>query len=89
MTDSTKDPDTSLALAQVVMLPKDVANLAKEGLKEICDLLVMQQVQVSILTSTAFQFASLHFWYLTFSLFYFVEPLESYCHFRADEGAVH
>ena len=44
MADSVKDHDTSLARA--VMLPNDIANLAMEGLEEICDLLNMQQVQV-------------------------------------------
>ena len=48
--DSTKDHDTSLALAQAVMLPKDVANLVEEGSKEIWDFMVMQQVQVITLT---------------------------------------
>ena len=42
MTDSTKDHDTSLALVQAIILPKDVADLTKEGSKEIRDLLVMQ-----------------------------------------------
>ena len=42
MADSTKDHNTSLALAWAVMLPNDVAYLALEGLEEIRDLLVMQ-----------------------------------------------
>ena len=42
--DSAKDHDTSLALAQAIILPKDVADLAKEGSEEIQDLLVTQQV---------------------------------------------
>ena len=58
MVDSTKDHDTNLTQAQVVMLPNDVVDLTMEGLEEIRDLLVMQQVQISILTSGAFQFAS-------------------------------
>ncbi|GFZ18311.1 SEC12P-like 2 protein [Actinidia rufa] len=37
--DSTKDHDTNLALAQAIMLPKDVANVAEECSKEIRDLL--------------------------------------------------
>ena len=45
---STKDHDTSLALARTIILPKDVANLAEEKSKEIRDLLVMQHVQISI-----------------------------------------
>ncbi|GFY95340.1 hypothetical protein Acr_10g0007250 [Actinidia rufa] len=45
MDDSTKDHDTSLALARAVMLPNDVADLVAKGLEEIRDLLVMQQVQ--------------------------------------------
>ncbi|GFY81042.1 hypothetical protein Acr_01g0008510 [Actinidia rufa] len=40
-----KDHNTSLALAQAVMLPNDVTDLAAEGSEEIHDLLVMQQVQ--------------------------------------------
>ncbi|XP_057460222.1 uncharacterized protein LOC130750653 [Actinidia eriantha] len=43
--DSSRDHDTSLALAQAVMLPRDVVDLAEEGSEEIRDLLVMQQVQ--------------------------------------------
>ncbi|GFS35917.1 hypothetical protein Acr_00g0042680 [Actinidia rufa] len=43
MVDSAKDHDTSLALAQAVMLPNIVADLAMEGSEEICDLLIMQQ----------------------------------------------
>ncbi|GFS29669.1 hypothetical protein Acr_00g0007740 [Actinidia rufa] len=38
MVDSAKDHDTSLALAQAIMLPKDVANFMEEGSKEIRDL---------------------------------------------------
>ncbi|XP_057482023.1 uncharacterized protein LOC130768950 [Actinidia eriantha] len=41
---SRKDHDTNLSLAWAVMLPKDIANLAEEGSKEIRDLMVMQQV---------------------------------------------
>ena len=41
MANSTKDYDTSLALAHAILLPKDIANLAEEGLKEIPDILVM------------------------------------------------
>ncbi|GFY85599.1 proline-rich extensin-like family protein [Actinidia rufa] len=48
--DYTKDHDTSLALTQVVRLPKDVVNLVEEGSKEIKNLFVMQQVKASILT---------------------------------------
>ena len=44
MVDSTKDHDTNLTQAQVVMLPNDVVDLTVEGLEEIRDLLVMQQV---------------------------------------------
>ncbi|GFY97893.1 hypothetical protein Acr_12g0004340 [Actinidia rufa] len=43
--DSAKDRDASLALVQAVILPKDVVDLVEEGLEEICNLLVMQQVQ--------------------------------------------
>ncbi|GFZ03471.1 hypothetical protein Acr_16g0000950 [Actinidia rufa] len=43
--DSARDHDTSLALAQAVMLSKDVVDLAEDGSKEIRDLLVMQQVR--------------------------------------------
>ena len=49
--DSSKDHNTSLALVRIVMLPKVVVDLAEESSKAIKDLLVMQQVQVSILTS--------------------------------------
>ncbi|GFZ13236.1 hypothetical protein Acr_23g0016210 [Actinidia rufa] len=45
MADSAKDHDTSLTLAQAVMLPNDIADLAMKGSKEIQDLLIMQQVQ--------------------------------------------
>ncbi|GFY84664.1 hypothetical protein Acr_03g0014380 [Actinidia rufa] len=38
-----KDYDTNLALVSTVMLPKDVTDLIEEGLKEIRDLLMMQQ----------------------------------------------
>ena len=41
MADFAKDHDTSLALAPAIMLPKDVVDLAEEGLEEIRDLLVM------------------------------------------------
>ena len=44
--DTAKDHDTSLALAWVVMLSNDIADLAIEGSNETHDLLVMQQVQV-------------------------------------------
>ncbi|GFZ15621.1 hypothetical protein Acr_25g0000300 [Actinidia rufa] len=43
--DSTKDHDTSLGLVRVVMLPMDIVDLVEEGLEEIWDLMVMQQVQ--------------------------------------------
>ena len=43
MVDFAKDHNISLALAQAIMLSKDV----DEGLEEIRDLLVMQQDQVS------------------------------------------
>ena len=56
MADSAKDHDTSLAVAQAIILPKDVADLAKEDSEEIHDLLVMQQVQLSSLTSVLFNF---------------------------------
>ena len=42
LTDFAKDHDTSLTLAQAVMLPKDVADLTEESSEEIRDLLVMQ-----------------------------------------------
>ena len=41
MDDSAKDHDTNLALARVVMLLDDVADLIAEGSKEIRDLLIM------------------------------------------------
>lgn len=50
MADSAKDHDTSFAHAHVVMLPKDIADIAEEGSKEIRDLLMMQQVQVRMLS---------------------------------------
>ena len=86
---STKDHDTSLALAWVVMLLKDVADLAKEGSKEFRDLLVMQQLQVSILTSVTFQFTFYNlFSTLTLSCLCSTEPLESCCYLRTDERAI-
>ena len=51
MTNFAKDHDTILALAQAILLSNDIADLEEEGLKEIWDLLVIQQVQVSSLTS--------------------------------------
>ena len=48
MANSTKDPDTSLALAQEIMLLNNVADFTTEGSEEIRDLFVMQQVQVRI-----------------------------------------
>ena len=46
MVNTSKDHDTSLALAWAIMLPNDVVDLTAEGSKETQDLLVMQQVQV-------------------------------------------
>ncbi|GFS46152.1 hypothetical protein Acr_00g0100470 [Actinidia rufa] len=43
--DTSKDHDTCLALAQAVMLLNDVANLVAEGSVEAGDLMVMQYVQ--------------------------------------------
>ena len=63
--DSTKDHDTSLAPARAVTLPNDVAPLVEESSETIKDLLVMQQVQVSILTSVACKLPSLNL-YSTF-----------------------
>ena len=54
--DFDKDQNTSLALEWVVMLPRDVSELGEESSEAIRDLLVMQQVQVSILTSITSQF---------------------------------
>ena len=58
MEDYTKDHDTSMAIARIIMLLNDVTDLAKENLKTIRGLLVMQQVQVSVATSIFFK---LHF----------------------------
>ena len=44
----------SAKVAQAIMLQKDMADLTKEGSEEILDLFVMQQVQVSIVTSGTF-----------------------------------
>ena len=85
---SVKDHDTCLALAQVVMLFKDVADHTKEGLKEIRDQLVMQQVQVSITISITFPFDIFIFGYLSFFCFCFVESLESYHHLVVNERAI-
>ncbi|GFS38017.1 hypothetical protein Acr_00g0055170 [Actinidia rufa] len=46
--DSVKNHDTILALAQEVMLPKDVADLVEEGSEEIRKLLVIQQGQAKL-----------------------------------------
>ncbi|GFY91157.1 hypothetical protein Acr_07g0013530 [Actinidia rufa] len=43
--DSSKDYDTSMALAHAVLLPTDVASLNEESSEAFRDLLVMQQVQ--------------------------------------------
>ncbi|GFY84010.1 hypothetical protein Acr_03g0007840 [Actinidia rufa] len=45
MANTAKDGNISLTLAQAVMLPKDVTNLAEESSDANRDLLVMQQVQ--------------------------------------------
>ena len=52
-----------MALARAVLLSNDVAALTKEALDTIGDLLVMQQVQVRVVTSVCFK---LHFRYLMF-----------------------
>ena len=70
MVDSTKDHDIILALAQAVMFLKDVANLVKEDSKEIQDLLVMQQVQVRMLSQSTFQFS--YGIVNTYQFFYFI-----------------
>ena len=84
MADSPKDHDTSLALAQAVMLPNDIADLVVEGSEKIRDLLVMQQVQVRILArlNCFFFFASEH---LVFIGICFSDPLESILHLEAYE----
>ncbi|GFS41351.1 hypothetical protein Acr_00g0073870 [Actinidia rufa] len=45
--DTSKDHDTILALARVVMLPKDLTDLAEEISDTIWDLLVMQAAAIS------------------------------------------
>ena len=70
MADSTKDHDIILALAQAIMLLKDVANLVEKGSKEIQDLLVMQQVQVRMLSQSTFQFS--YGIVNTYQFFYFI-----------------
>ena len=80
MTDSAQDNDTSLALTQAAMLPKDVIDHAEEGSEEIWDLLMMQQVQVNILASRAFQFAFRALGTYHFPYFCFVEPSERCVH---------
>ena len=53
--DSAQDHDTSMALALVVLLVNDVAALTKEALDTFEDLLMMQQVQVGVVTSVRFK----------------------------------
>ena len=64
MVDSTKDHDTSMALARAVMLPNDVISLSEENLKTINDLLLIQQVQVSILALVFFELLILYLMFL-------------------------
>ena len=49
--DSTKDHNTNVALARAIILPNDVAVLSEEDTKMMRSLLVMQDVQVSDMTS--------------------------------------
>ena len=53
---SSKNHDTSMALACVVLLPNDVTSLHEEFSKTIRDLLVIQQVQVSVVNLMRLQF---------------------------------
>ena len=55
MADSTKDHDTSMALTWVVMLLNDFVALSKKNSETIRGLLMMQQVQVSIMSSVLFK----------------------------------
>ena len=55
---TAKDHDTNFTLARVVMLPKDVTNLMEESSEAIKCLLVMQQVQVSVLNTYTSQIIS-------------------------------
>ncbi|GFY85854.1 hypothetical protein Acr_04g0005920 [Actinidia rufa] len=48
MANSAKNHDTSLALTQVIMLPKDVADLVEKSLEKIHFLLLMQQRATAI-----------------------------------------
>ncbi|GFZ14449.1 hypothetical protein Acr_24g0006390 [Actinidia rufa] len=47
--------DSNAGLKIEVMLPKDIVDLAKEGYKEIKDLMVMQQVQAKLALATTDQ----------------------------------
>ena len=55
-----------MALVRAILLPNDVAALNEEASNVIRELLVMQQVQVRIMTSLCFK---LHFRYLLFFVF--------------------
>ena len=85
MVNSTKDRDTSMALVRAILLPNDVVALIEKTSDTIGDLLVMQQVHVTVVTSMCFK---LHFRYLIFLCFYFTKPLRSSCLLGPHERAV-
>ena len=89
VTNFAKDNDTILALAQAIMLSKDVSDLAEENSEEIRDLLVIQQVQVSVLTSVIFQSMLLTFLVLSIFYLYCVESPESYHHLRVNKRVIY
>ena len=68
MEDYTKDHDTSMALAWALMLPNDVATFAKENLETIRVLLVMQHIQVSIVTLVLFKLLIRYLMFFVFLL---------------------
>ena len=58
MANSAQDHNISMALAHAVLLPNDVAAPTEEALDMIGDLLVMQQVQVRVVTSVRSNYTS-------------------------------
>ena len=64
--DSSQDHDTNVALVCAILLPNDVIALNEEASYMIRDLLVIQQVQVRVVTLVCFK---LHFRYLMIFVF--------------------
>ncbi|GFS30499.1 hypothetical protein Acr_00g0012250 [Actinidia rufa] len=76
---SARDHDTSVAIAQAVMLPNDVVALSEETSETMRNLLVMQHVQVSIMRHEVPEVS----WKVEHQVFLEPFPMTSLCSHRA------